>query len=186
MIGSAVVSLPWAFQQSGLLLGCLISFCSFFVSYYTCNLVVHCARKDTDFSDTVRRYYGKCAVLFILFINSDALYRRLWVLPWVYNVGNAPLRSADRLLRDLNTTAIPADARGLRLDLRKQPCLPDGAHSESVLAKLLRPRPLLLPLTDLQQEGLEHLHEGGLHRRHLRLHAHHLHRLDWWYGLHQY
>jgi len=59
MIGSAVVSLPWAFQQAGLFLGCSISFSSFVVSYYTCHLIIHCARKDSDFSDTVRRYYGK-------------------------------------------------------------------------------------------------------------------------------
>ena len=59
MIGSAVVSLPWAFQQAGLFLGCFISLTSFIASYYTCYLIIHCARKDSDFSDTVRRYYGK-------------------------------------------------------------------------------------------------------------------------------
>lgn len=74
MIGSAVVSLPWAFQQSGLLLGCLISFCSFFVSYYTCNLVVHCARKDTDFSDTVRRYYGDFGYYLGSIMSATLLY----------------------------------------------------------------------------------------------------------------
>ena len=59
MIGSAVVSLPWAFQQAGLLLGSFISFVNFLVSYYTCALIIHCARKDTDFNDTIRRYFGK-------------------------------------------------------------------------------------------------------------------------------
>ena len=58
MIGSAVVSLPWAYQQSGLIVGCLVTCTSFLVSYYTCYLIIYAARKDSDFFDTVRRYYG--------------------------------------------------------------------------------------------------------------------------------
>ena len=58
MMGSAVVSLPWAFQQAGLFLGCTISLTSFVASYYTCYLIIHCAQKDSDFSDTIKRYYG--------------------------------------------------------------------------------------------------------------------------------
>lgn len=58
MIGSAVVSLPWAYQQSGLIIGCMITCSSFLVSYYTCYLVIHASRRDSDFFDTVKRYYG--------------------------------------------------------------------------------------------------------------------------------
>ena len=61
LIGTAVVSLPWAFQQAGLMVSCFISLTSFLVSYYTCCLIVWSARQDTDFMDTIRRYYGKCA-----------------------------------------------------------------------------------------------------------------------------
>ena len=61
MMGSAVVSLPWAFQQAGLVIGCFITFTSFLVSYYTCYLIVRTARRDSDFFDTVYRYYGKSA-----------------------------------------------------------------------------------------------------------------------------
>ena len=66
-IGSAVVTLPWAFQQSGVLLGCTISFTSFIASYYTCQLIVNCAKKDSDFSDTIRRYYGKYYIISLIF-----------------------------------------------------------------------------------------------------------------------
>ena len=41
MIGSAVTTLPWAYQKSGLALGLAISLISCFVSYYTCMLTVN-------------------------------------------------------------------------------------------------------------------------------------------------
>lgn len=52
-IGSAIVALPWAFQQSGMVLGLLISFTSFVVSFYTCKLIIDTAEHDPDFSDTL-------------------------------------------------------------------------------------------------------------------------------------
>lgn len=59
MIGTAVVSLPWAYQQSGLVLGLIITVVSFITSLYTCILIVKCTGDDPDFSDTARKYYGK-------------------------------------------------------------------------------------------------------------------------------
>ena len=59
MIGTAVVSLPWAFQESGMLLGLIITFTSFMVSFYTCKLIIDMTGKDPDYSDTLRKYYGK-------------------------------------------------------------------------------------------------------------------------------
>ena len=59
MIGSAIVSLPWAFQQSGMALGIIISFCSFLVSFYSCYLIVLCTGKDQEFCVTLKKYYGK-------------------------------------------------------------------------------------------------------------------------------
>jgi len=38
--------------------GCFITLTSFLVSYYTCFLIIRSSRRDSDFSDTVRRYYG--------------------------------------------------------------------------------------------------------------------------------
>jgi amino acid permease len=58
MLGSAVVSLPWAFQQSGLVLGLIISFFSFLISFYTCKLIIDVTGDDPDFADTMMRFYG--------------------------------------------------------------------------------------------------------------------------------
>jgi len=52
MIGSAIVSLPWAFQQSGICLGSIITFTSFLVSYYTCRLLVQSTRNGEEFMIT--------------------------------------------------------------------------------------------------------------------------------------
>lgn len=59
MMGSAVVSMPWAIQQSGIGLGLIICFTSFLISFYTCKLIVDMTGDDPDFSDTARKYYGK-------------------------------------------------------------------------------------------------------------------------------
>mmetsp|Transcript_34136 Transcript_34136/g.24646 ORF Transcript_34136/g.24646 Transcript_34136/m.24646 type:complete len:86 (-) Transcript_34136:1310-1567(-) len=58
MLGSAILSLPWAFQGSGLLLGIIISFTSFVISFYTCKLIVETAGDDPDYCDTLRKYFG--------------------------------------------------------------------------------------------------------------------------------
>ena len=59
MLGTAVVTLPWAYQQSGLALGIIITIVSFFVSFYTCKLIVDSTGNDPEYQDTLRKYYGK-------------------------------------------------------------------------------------------------------------------------------
>ena len=59
MIGSAVTTLPWAYQQSGLALGLIISLSSCLISYYTCMLVVRMTGDNLDYAITMRKYYGK-------------------------------------------------------------------------------------------------------------------------------
>lgn len=59
MAGSAIVSLPWAFQSTGLLLGVIISFTSFVISFYTCYLIIQTAKKDSDYIFTLKKYFGK-------------------------------------------------------------------------------------------------------------------------------
>ena len=59
MLGSAVVSIPWAFQQAGIVSGIATSFVTFIASYYTCSLIMRSVRDDeNDYADTVRRYFG--------------------------------------------------------------------------------------------------------------------------------
>jgi len=65
MMGSAVVSMPWAIQQSGMILGMIICFTSFLISFYTCKLIVDRTGNDPDFSDTARKYYGKLPYWFL-------------------------------------------------------------------------------------------------------------------------
>ena len=59
MIGTAVATLPWTFQQSGLLLGLILCFTSFLISFYTCKLIIDMAGNDSDYSDTLKKFYGK-------------------------------------------------------------------------------------------------------------------------------
>lgn len=63
MAGSAIVSLPWAFQSSGLLLGLIISQISFVISFYTNFLIIKTAKKDKDYVFTLKKYYGTTGYL---------------------------------------------------------------------------------------------------------------------------
>ena len=58
MIGTIVLSLPWAFQQAGLLLSICLCFSSYIVSFYTCKLIVDVTKNDHDFCITLKRYFG--------------------------------------------------------------------------------------------------------------------------------
>ena len=59
MIGTAIVSLPWAFQKSGIVIGVATSLICYLISFYTCWLIVDSIGDDPDYSDTLRKYYGK-------------------------------------------------------------------------------------------------------------------------------
>ena len=63
MVGSAVVSLPWAFQSSGMALGVMVAFVSFVVSFYTCALILETAKHDDDYIFTLKKYFGKLSCL---------------------------------------------------------------------------------------------------------------------------
>lgn len=67
MIGTAIVSLPWAFQQAGLILALTISFTSFLISLYTCKLIFKCQGDDQNYFDTLKKYYGKLNLRFSIF-----------------------------------------------------------------------------------------------------------------------
>lgn len=57
MIGCGTVTLPWAFQQSGILLGILLTALSCAFCFTTNYLQLRTAGKDTNFSDTMHRYF---------------------------------------------------------------------------------------------------------------------------------
>ncbi len=59
MAGTALSVLPWAFEQSGILLGILLCGLAFMLSFYTCLLVMKTAGNDIDYTDTLRKQFGK-------------------------------------------------------------------------------------------------------------------------------
>ena len=59
MAGTALTVIPWAYQQSGIFLGILLTFLAFMFSFYTCLLVMKTAGNDVDYTDTLRKQFGK-------------------------------------------------------------------------------------------------------------------------------
>jgi hypothetical protein len=67
MVGTGMLTIPWAYSNSGFVLGLctIISFkillyivvtlLSFLLSYYTCYLVLITAGKDVDFTETMQK-----------------------------------------------------------------------------------------------------------------------------------
>jgi len=49
MVGSTLLSIPWGFRQSGIVLGCIVFFLIAFISYYTCTLVVRHSKNMKQF-----------------------------------------------------------------------------------------------------------------------------------------
>jgi len=66
MIGAGIVTLPWAFSHSGILLGLIVSFVSFLVSLRTCILILMLTGPHDDFYDTTRKYWGTPGYLAML------------------------------------------------------------------------------------------------------------------------
>lgn len=64
MAGTGIVTMPWAFQQSGILLGVILTFIAFVISYYTCYLVIKTAGNDIDYTVTLRKHFGKPGWMF--------------------------------------------------------------------------------------------------------------------------
>lgn len=58
MLGSGIVTLPWTFYNSGVVLGTIISFLSFAASLRSCILILRLTGPKDDFYDTMKRYWG--------------------------------------------------------------------------------------------------------------------------------
>ena len=59
MVGTGLVTIPWAFSQSGLLYGIVLTFISFVVSFTTQYFVMRAAGTDLDFTETLKKQFGK-------------------------------------------------------------------------------------------------------------------------------
>lgn len=64
MAGMGMVSMPWAFQQAGIVLGCILTVAAFLLSYATCWIYVQTAGKDIDYTITMRKAMGPCGYVF--------------------------------------------------------------------------------------------------------------------------
>ena len=47
-----------------MVLGSLLTFIAFSISYFTCYLVVLTAKEDVDYTDTLKRHFGKAGWVF--------------------------------------------------------------------------------------------------------------------------
>lgn len=83
MAGSSVLTLPWAYLQSGLVLGFTITTVGFVVSLWTCLLCISVTDPRGDFFDAVRVYMGPCnqglAILSFLMICESAIIAQFMV-----------------------------------------------------------------------------------------------------------
>jgi amino acid permease len=59
MVGTGLVTIPWAFSQSGLVYGIVLTFISFVVSFTTQYFVMQTAGTDLDFTETLKKQFGK-------------------------------------------------------------------------------------------------------------------------------
>lgn len=59
MIGSGLLSLPWAVKEAGLIPTLIICFIYGLINFYTCYIYVKTGLHAKDFSDTVAEYFGK-------------------------------------------------------------------------------------------------------------------------------
>ena len=111
MIGSGIVTLPWAFGQSGFLLGTIICLIGLVISYRTCILMIRAAGNDNEYFDTLYKYWGKwayysgfistllimvAAVCAYFVILSQMLYFiTLALLKWIARTDVSPVTTAD-------------------------------------------------------------------------------------------
>ena len=58
MAGTGIVCMPWAFQEAGIVLGLLLTFVAFLISFTTCWMVIKTAGNDVDYTETLKRNFG--------------------------------------------------------------------------------------------------------------------------------
>ena len=58
MVGTGLLTIPWAYSEAGLLLGVILTLVAFLLSFSTQYCVMKAAGDDVDFTETMRRYFG--------------------------------------------------------------------------------------------------------------------------------
>lgn len=57
MIGCGTVTIPWAYQQSGIVLGVFLTAIACVFAFTTNYIILRVAGKDINFSDTMHRFF---------------------------------------------------------------------------------------------------------------------------------
>ena len=70
MVGTGLVTIPWAYSQSGIILGLLLTVLAFAISFTTQYYIMKTAGNDLDYTDTLKKTFGRRGWYFgmILFI----------------------------------------------------------------------------------------------------------------------
>lgn len=59
MVGTGLVTIPWAYSESGIILGVLLTIAAFIVSFTTQYFVMKAAGEDSDYTETLKKTFGK-------------------------------------------------------------------------------------------------------------------------------
>mmetsp|Transcript_832 Transcript_832/g.1051 ORF Transcript_832/g.1051 Transcript_832/m.1051 type:complete len:121 (+) Transcript_832:374-736(+) len=58
MVGTGLVTIPWAFSQSGLILGIFLTFIAYAISFTTQYFIMATAGQDMDYTTTLKKLFG--------------------------------------------------------------------------------------------------------------------------------
>lgn len=78
MVGTGLVTIPWAYSQSGIALGIILTILAFIISFTTQYFIMAAAGKDIDYTETLKKTFGKNGwyfgmVLFIIMLTIPIL-----------------------------------------------------------------------------------------------------------------
>ena len=78
MVGTGLVTIPWAYANSGIALGIILTIVAFIISFTTQYFIMAAAGKDIDYTETLKKTFGKNGwyfgmVLFIIMLTIPIL-----------------------------------------------------------------------------------------------------------------
>ena len=59
MVGTGLVTIPWAYAESGIALGVLLTILAFVISFTTQYFIMAAAGRDIDYTETLKKTFGK-------------------------------------------------------------------------------------------------------------------------------
>ena len=59
MVGTGLVTIPWAYSKAGMLLGIILTVIAFVISFTTQYFIMKTAGEDKEYTNTLRKTFGK-------------------------------------------------------------------------------------------------------------------------------